>query len=382
MVKVLHIANDYAGSKVYKNLIMELDKLGVEQVVYTPVRGEGPVGKNSVDFARGGSRIIYSSLLNWHVDRLIYPYKIFKIFRDIQRRVDFSSIDLIHAHTWYSDGGVAYFLAKKYRVPFIVAIRSTDLNVFYKKLAYVRTFGKRVLEESRRVILISASLKSNLSQIGSLRKSLEHFEGKIGIIPNGVDSYWLCNSVAKGLWQPKDSKVVNIIYVGTFIKRKRLVEIQRAVIDLNLKSNNCKVHLHIVGGGGGKAVEAVRLIGLYPDYFTYHGKIDNKDELARLYRSSDIFVMPSLNETFGLVYVEAMSQGLPILYTENDGIDGFYSESIGEKVKRPTVQEIAEKLSLMIGSLDSYSIPIEEIKRNHSWAEIAKRYISIYKESL
>src|SRR5699024_2595672 len=98
--------------------------------------------------------------------------------------------------------------------------------------------------------------------------------------------------------------------------------------------------------------------------------------------TADIFVMPSSHETFGLVYVEAMLQGLPILYTANEGIDGFYPESIGEKRQTPTVQEIGEKLSVMIENLNGYSIPAEALKRNHDWAEIAKQYLSIYEESL
>lgn len=102
MVKVLHIANDYAGSTVYMNLVRELDNLAVEQIVYTPIRGTNNVGKNAIEFASDKSEVIYSSILNWHIDRVFYPYKIFKILKDIQRKVDFSQINFIHAHTWYT----------------------------------------------------------------------------------------------------------------------------------------------------------------------------------------------------------------------------------------------------------------------------------------
>src|SRR5690606_15202753 len=135
-------------------------------------------------------------------------------------------------------------------------------------------------------------------------------------------------------------------------------------------------------GGGRNAVAAARLIKLYPDYFTYHSKLDSKGVMAGLSGSSDIFVLTSSTDTSGLVYVAAMLQGLPILSTEDEGIDGFYSESVGEKVQRPTVQEITQKLSWMIENLNRYSVPTDELKRNHSWAEIAKRYMSVYKDSL
>lgn len=382
MVKVLHIANDYAGSTVYMNLVRELDNLAVEQIVYTPIRGTNNVGKNAIEFASDKSEVIYSSILNWHIDRVFYPYKIFKILKDIQRKVDFSQINFIHAHTWYSDGGVAYFLSKKYNIPFITTIRSTDLNTFYKKMVYLRPFGRKVLEHAKSIILISASSKTKLLQLRSLKRSRDKLKNKLVTLPNGVDPYWIDNAVvAKGL-KLKASSTVGLIYVGTFIKRKKLLEIQYAVIELNKKARQNKVHLHIVGGGGASETEVAELINQYEEHFTYHGKIYDKTELANLYHTADIFVMPSLSETFGLVYVEAMLQGLPILYTANEGIDGFYPESIGEKVQTPTVQEIGEKLSVMIENLNGYSIPTEALKQNHDWAEIAKQYLSIYEENL
>lgn len=378
MVKVLHIANDYAGSTVYMNLVRELDNLAVEQIVYTPIRGTNNVGKNAIEFASDKSEVIYSSILNWHIDRVFYPYKIFKILKDIQRKVDFSQINFIHAHTWYSDGGVAYFLSKKYNIPFITTIRSTDLNTFYKKMVYLRPFGRKVLEHAKSIILISASSKTKLLQLRSLKRSRDKLKNKLVTLPNGVDPYWIDNAVvAKGL-KLKASSTVSLIYVGTFIKRKKLLEIQYAVIELNKKARQNKVHLHIVGGGGASETEVAELINQYEEYFTYHGKIYDKTELANLYRTADIFVMPSSHETFGLVYVEAMLQGLPILYTANEGIDGFYPESIGEKVQTPTVQEIGEKLSVMIENLNGYSIPTEALKQNHDWAEIAKEYLKTY----
>lgn len=378
MVKVLHIVNDYAGSTVYMNLVRELDNLAVEQIVYTPIRGTNNVGKNAIEFASDRSEIIYSSILNWHIDRIFYPYKIFKILRDIQKKVDFSTIDFIHAHTWYSDGGVAFFLSKKYNIPFVVAVRSTDLNVFYKKLLYLRSFGRVILEKSKKIILISASSEPKLLELRSLKISWEKLKNKVITLPNGVSPYWIKNAVVNENLKSKSSGVVNLIYVGTFIKRKKLLEIQRAVIELNKIVGQNKVHLHIVGSGGASEAEVMELIKQHPNHFTYHGKIHDKDELADLYRAADIFVMPSLSETFGLVYVEAMLQGLPILYTANEGIDGFYPESIGEKVQTPTVQEITEKLSVMIDNLESYSIPTKDLKQNHDWAEIAKEYFKMY----
>lgn len=378
----LHISNDYSGSTVYKSLVAELDKLGVEQVIYNPIRGVNRVGVNYIELTNSNSEIIYSPILNWHIDRVFYPYKILKIYRDIQKKVDFSKVDLIHAHTWYSDGGVAYLLSKKYNIPFVCAIRSTDLNVFHKKLSYLRPFGLKIIKAAKSLFLISESYKDKLLKEPSLKKVKATLNSKVHVVPNGIDQYWLENTFnsKNDNAEEEPRHRVDLIYVGTFIPRKHLLLIQQAVIAINKEFAELSVHLNIVGGGGKHEEQVLELVKQFPCYFTYHGKIFDKDVLRDLYRKCNFFVMPSSSETFGLVYVEAMTQGLPILYTQGEGVDGFYSDDIGEKVLIPTVTEIKSKIIKMIENESNYSIPLDLIKKNHDWAEIAKKYIDIYRD--
>src|SRR5690554_5735910 len=152
MTKVLHITNDYSGSTVYMNLIRELDNLGIQQIVYNPIREQNRIEKNAIKFKTKGSKIIYRPILNYHIDRFFYPCKIIKIVKDIQNQVDLTGVDSIHAHTWYSDGGVAYELSKKYNIPYIVTIRNSDLNVFQKYLFHERSYGRKFLERAEKGI--------------------------------------------------------------------------------------------------------------------------------------------------------------------------------------------------------------------------------------
>ena len=377
---ILHITNDFFGSSVYRNLVMSIDELGSKQVIYSPVRSD--ITKDIVELSNRNSKVICSYILNYHIDRLLYPYKIFKIYRDIQKKVDFSKIDLIHAHTWYSDGGVAYLLSKKYNVPFVCAIRSTDLNVFHKKLFYIRPFGIKILESAKSIFLISESYKEKLLTEPTLKKIKGSLNRKIHVLPNGIDKFWLenINKFKNDTVEDKSQHRVDLIYVGTFIPRKHLLLIQQAVIAINKEFAELSVHLNIVGGGGKHEEQVLELVKQYPCYFTYYGKIYDKDVLRDLYRKCNFFVMPSSTETFGLVYVEAMLQGLPILYTQGEGIDGFYSNDIGEKVSIPSVTEIKSKIIKMIGNESNYYIPLDLIKKNHDWAEIAKKYIDIYRD--
>jgi glycosyltransferase involved in cell wall biosynthesis len=65
-------------------------------------------------------------------------------------------------------------------------------------------------------------------------------------------------------------------------------------------------------------------------------------ELIEIYSSQDISVMPSFYESFGLVYAEAMSQGLPVIYTKGQGFDGQFPEGyIGYHVDADSSQNIS-----------------------------------------
>jgi len=369
---ILHITNDYTGSKVYKNLINELDNLNVEQIIYTPLRQKDKVGVNKINFKVVNSKIIYSLILNWHLDRFFYPYKIIKILKDIESKVDFNHIKCIHAHTWYSDGGVAYLLSKKYNIPYIVTVRNTDLNLFQKKIIYLRPFGQKILNNAEKIILISASYKKRILNQESLKSIKYKIEEKIQVIPNGVDPFWIQNISTKKIREING--IFNILYIGKFTKGKQVPLLQEAVIRLN-KKFPYKIMLHIVGKGGEDEASVLNVVKKHPEIFLYYGQIIDKSELLNILRNCDVFAMPSQHETFGLVYIEAMLQGLPILYTADEGIDGFYNKNIGEKVNEHTLEEIVHKISKIIVNYDQYSIPLKEIKNNHNWIKIAKRYI-------
>lgn len=370
---ILHITNDYSGSTVYKNLIKELDNLGLSQIVYNPIKEKGRKGQNKIDLKAKDSKIIYSYILNKTTDRIFYKQKIKKILKDIESKVDLTKVRFIHAHTWYSDGGVAYLLSKKYSIPYITAVRNTDLNVHYKYLLHHRKFGKEILKNANKVVLIGEYQKTFFNKI----KVDNSISTKLTVIPNGVDSFWIANSKSFNPTNCVDK--FKILYVGTFIKRKKLLELQQAIIELSLQ-NNMKCELHIVGGGGDQTEPIMKNIKDYSNLFQYHGKIEQKEDLIKIYRNCHFFAMPSRNETFGLVYVEAMLNGLPILYTKDEGIDGFYNEKIGEKVsKQSDASEIKQALLKMIDNYDNYEIPTQKLLENHNWENIALFYQNIYK---
>lgn len=371
---ILHITNDFSGSTVYKNLCSELDNIGLPQIIYSPVKEKNRIGKNQTDLNIKYSKLIYSHILNRFSDRIFYKKKIRKIVADIEKKVDITKITIIHAHTWYSDGGVAYLLSKKYNIPYIVAIRNTDLNLFQKYMFFERGFGKKILANANNIILISASYKNRILELSSLRAIKHELLSKLIIIPNGIDSFWIKNYFEKK--SKNNNDIFNLLFIGKFTRGKNILALQLAVKEINRIQKI--VHLHLIGGEGGAHKEVLKLVSLNQESMTFHGKILDLIQLKKHFENADIFAMPSKRETFGLVYVEALLQGLPILYTANEGIDGFYEEKIGEKVKVGNVEEIKDRLLQLMENYETYCIPSQKLIENHDWKKIAIKYRDLY----
>ena len=95
--------------------------------------------------------------------------------------------------------------------------------------------------------------------------------------------------------------------------------------------------------------------------------------------------MPSAPESFGLVYVEALSQGLPIIYTKGEGFDGYYEEGeVGWAVDPRNPAEIANRVEKILCDYEGFADRIEHLNLEHdfSWPLVARKYMKLYGEIL
>jgi len=92
--------------------------------------------------------------------------------------------------------------------------------------------------------------------------------------------------------------------------------------------------------------------------------------------------MPSLHETFGLVYIEAMSQGLPLIYSKGEGIDGYFKEGkVGYSVNFKDINDIIEKIELILDNYNNISKNCNDLVEKFSWERVAQTYNHVYSSS-
>ena len=142
-----------------------------------------------------------------------------------------------------------------------------------------------------------------------------------------------------------------------------------------LQEKGCETHLTVVGRVADKRV----FRQITSDKHTTYIPPKDKTELIHIYRDNDIFVMPSHTESFGLVYAEAMSQGLPVVYTKGQGFDGQFPEGeIGYSVNSNSIESVAEAIERIILEYDIITKDIAYKVGKYNWPNICLNYRKIY----
>lgn len=380
---ILHISNSYGGTKVYENLYTQLDRLGVRQTVFVPLNAanHSRVGNQMIDFQTPGSKIIYSTVLKPR-HRFLYMDKINTIVKDLKKKVDFGSVDAIHASTLCLDGAVAYKLHQEIGIPYMCAIRNTDVNNYYKVFKWRKGFFSKILKGARKIIFISPKYKENfLGKIitEAIRKEIEE---RVMVIPNGVSDVFLAN---KSTEHKTYDGVLNLIFVAAFYKGKGLVETIQAM-DF-LRGKGYKVTLNAIGKGlpnrphDKEYEDQVDALAMGKDWVKTQ-TFKKPEEIMTEMRQANAFVMVSKPETFGLVYVEALSQHLPIIYAQGQGFDGYYPDGfVGYPAEAGNAEDIAGKIERLINNYSTIASNVESLNldEDFDWRNIGRKYLNIYK---
>lgn len=369
--KLLQISNDFADQKIYINLVRNVSKYGIDQIVYVPLKWEHKIDWNR-DASIENVQYYYSYILRRNpFFRLRYFNKIRLVTKDIEEKIDLSHVSLVHAHFLFSDGGVAYNLKLKYGIPYVVSVRASDIFTFFGKMVHLRNFGNKIMQEAEKVIFINHSYV-NILQKNYLRNFNKNEIGeKITVIPNAIEGKWFRNN----LKPTKSHSPFRLLYVGRIVKRKKLDIVVKALEELS-KDTDSEYFLDVVGQG--EFLSDVQKAP--PKNIEFHGKINDFETLVEIYSKCHVFVMPSVKETFGLVYIESLSQGLPIVYCKNEGVDGYFETGeVGVAVTPNSIKEILDAIKYIKTNYERLSKNALAASKKFTWDESTKSYISIYK---
>lgn len=357
-MNIVHVNSYFISNTLHYELVKELanyDK-AYRQWIFVPLNKNITSSKAYPESANINFWItpIFSTF-----QRYIWPLKIRTTYRIFLDRIKPLRPDITHSHSLISNGIISYMYYKKNGTPYVVTVRNTDINVFMKKSFFFRWLGYRILENSSGIVVLSPSYKH--LQLKNVLSSLQYksIKDKIQVIPNGVDGFWIDNRYFK----VNSNEELQILFVGKLRPNKNILGlIESCKI---LKSKGVKFKLHIVGDGylRDRIANAAETINC-----NIHGFISDKEQLLEIYRKCDLLVVPSFKESFGLIYAEAMTQGLPVIYTKGQGFDGNFPEGhVGFSVDPNSPENISDAILRTKENLNSMSKNAYEAASTFSW---------------
>lgn len=367
-MRILHISSYYQSGAFYRNLFDRQVALGDEIDVYVPVpRGFDPGARDFGPYA-------FVDPNHYGFDRLWFHWKQRKILRGALHHYRPFRFDLIHAHSLLTNGAAALSLHLRYGTPYLVAVRDSDVNVLLRWMPHLRPLARRILEGASRVVFLSPGYRDRALAPYLSGAALERVMAKSEVIPNGIDALWLKDR-PEPRGAPGAEGEVRLLFVGQLIARKNLPAAIRAAEVL--AARGLKVSLTVVGApldrASVAAARACPLVALLPPR--------PMAELMPLYRAADVFLLPSRRETFGLVYAEAISQGLPVLYTRGQGFDGQFEDGrVGFAIDPDDANGIADRVEAILGDYPRFNRAALEGSGRFDWDRIARAYRALYGE--
>jgi glycosyltransferase involved in cell wall biosynthesis len=332
-MKILQVTPAFVPSKfggvkaVSYNLSKTLAKSGHEVTVYTT---DADIGYSRLRGVRGvrnvdGIDVRYfrnlSNLLAWR-HHLWLPLGMIKPMKK-----EIKTFDIIHIHDFRSiQNIIAHHYAKKHRIPYVLQAHGSVLPIFQKqglKKIFDIFLGYRILRDASKVIALTKTEAEQYKERGV-------DEDKIEIVPNGIDLPEYENLPRRGEFKRKysirnDEKM--ILCLGRIHKIKGIDLLVKAFADLSEELNNVK--LVIIGPDDGflstlkGQIEDLKISAK----ILFTGPLYGRDKLEA-YADADVYVLPSVYETFPVTVLEACACGTPIIVTDRCGIADFV-EKVG-----------------------------------------------------
>ncbi len=383
------ITNNHAGIFVHEQAKALIEQ-GVEVCVVSPKPWAPFPIKYLSHKWNSYSKIPKESIINrikvYYPSYTAYPKGLFfassgkRMYSGIKRLVEMlnseNDFDLIHAHVALPDGYAAMKISEKWSKPLIVSVHGQDLqqtihrNRLYKKIII------KVFQCADTVILVSNKLKRivDKNQIPCQQ---------FAVIHNGVDLEKIITAKQDKVFKANVKEIM--LSVSNIIKTKGLDYNIYALYKLKDLYPNLEYHLI----GSGPEEKYLRLLanklGLQ-DRVKFIGQLPHNEVFKHMHNCR-FFSLPSWNEAFGVVYIEAMACGKPVIGCRGEGIEDFVADrEIGMLVKPHDVDSLAEAIDYFLSNPDRANYIGEKAKKliteDYTWQRNAEKTVKVYREVL
>ena len=367
------------GGTTTRFLAKHLVKLGVDVSVLTV-----KPGKESYYVHPDGFKLYFvgptkTKLQTTHIPELArFILTIIFYAKQIVKKV---KPDLTHCFFTIPSGCFGLYCKKAFSIPFITSTLGADvpgfnigdwrLNVYH---FITHDLSRAIWNNSSYIVANSSSLKSLCKQFS---QNLD-FE----MITNGVDTDIFYPLDKKNY---SDNSNVKLLFISRLAWQKG---IETLIKSLGILKNRGITNFKLTVVGDGHLKDAMfSLI----DHYGIREKVDflgwrKLEELPFIYRSSDLFILPSVMEGMPSVVLQAMACGLPVIVSKVDGFKEIVEENVnGFTAEYNNEEDFANAIEKLIKSSElreKMSIKSVEKSKAFSWESIAKKYLELYQKTV
>lgn len=277
-----------------------------------------------------------------------------------------NNIDVIHAHVSYPAGYIAYRLSKEFDIPYII---TEHMGPFpfeaYKKHNEILNKINLAMENSNEIIAVSNSLKKDIQRFGIKKEPI--------VIHNFIDD---------DLYKTEDvhNDRFIVLTVGSMSEQKGIDILLKAISKMS--DIDTKIEFRIVGDGPNKD-NYIYLANRYniSNKVKFLGKL-NRTNTIEEFKKCNLFVLPSRHESFGVVYIEALACGKPIIATKCGGPEDIVNEYNGVLIDKGDYLSLSKVIINTIKNYSKYDFKIlrDDYLNRFSKKLNTQKYFDLYKK--
>ena len=293
--------------------------------------------------------------------------------------VKFERLDLLHVHYAIPHASAAYMAQQILKdqgveIPFVTTLHGTDITLVGKDPSFEPVINFSI-NKSNRVTAVSENLKKETFELFDIKNNIEVIPNFICLKEYKMDN----NDYYKKRFAPNNEKV--ICHVSNFRKVKRIEDV---IIAFEGISKEMDVKLLLVGDGPERArLEQISRNSKFSKNIFFLGSLKSTKEVLNI---SDLFILPSSKESFGLSALEAMACGVPVIASDSGGIPEVISHgksgllnSVGD-----TYQMTKNALKLLSNDslLESFKTNAYQQAMKFDLEVILPKYESLYEKCI
>ena len=373
---------DTGGMSVYiRELARQLGRRGHGIDIYTRVDASSQ--RQIAELDENVRLIQLRAGENGHLHRLaLYPH-LADFFRELEefRARRGLNYHLIHSHYWLS-GRVGNWAQKQWKIPHIFMFHTVGAvknnTAGSEKEPEIRmATEKQLARQCDRILVATDNERDHLVQ---------HYGASpetIGVVPCGVnlDLFRPLNKVSARQELGFDQNESIVLFVGRFAPLKGIDRLMQATARLK---DHERLRLVIVGGDGQNTAEAKHLQRLsrrlgIQSLVNFVGRIP-QDKLPPYYSAADLLVVPSYYESFGLVALESLASGTPVIATNVGAMQSILQDGrTGRVVNNGSATLLAETIQSFISrSFPASADAIRASVLRFGWENVASAMIDEY----